>query len=131
MQWIKHLHYNYFCLFFNSLQTSLVSKDEKLVIKVSIQTTQKLSLPGQFDHQSKMGWVTSTYNCKESIFRDWYDIKAPFTNYRKKYFFRIGMILMALAENGSQTQRSCAPAVLIGFKPNILEKAAPVKYFSV
>ena len=33
------LHYNYFFLVVNSLQTCLVSKDEKLVIKVSIQTT--------------------------------------------------------------------------------------------
>ena len=117
MLWIKHLHYNYFCLFFNSLQTSLVSKDEKLVIKMSIQTT---SLPGQFDHQSKIGPVPFTHNCKESIFLDWNDIKAPFTTYCKKYFFRIGMILMALAENDSRTQRNCAPAVLIGFQPNIL-----------
>ena len=69
MLWIKYLHYNYFCLFFDSLQTSLVSKDEKLVIKVSIQTTQKLSLPGQFDHQSKIGWVPFTYNCKGRRFR--------------------------------------------------------------
>ena len=38
---------------------------------------------------------------------------------------------MALAENGSRTQRNCAPAVLIGFQPNILEKAVTVNYFAV
>ena len=46
MLWIKHnLHYNYFFLLFNSLKTSLVSKDEKLVIKVSINSNHIKSSP--------------------------------------------------------------------------------------
>ena len=123
VKWIKHdLHYNYFFLLFNSLQMSLVSKDEKLVIKVSINSNHIKNSPyrDSLITNPKLDGSLSHIIVKKTFF--WIGMISNLLSRHiaRNTFFRIGMILMALAENGSRTQRNSAPAVLIGIQPNIL-----------